>query len=158
MSELPEAKTESKSADDSQRVQKNPEVPRSRLLPGHLIAAAAALIIVASFLFTTETLPATVLCVFRAVTGAPCPGCGMTRAFCSISHGEFREAWQLNPFSFLVYGIVVLTAAAPLWTRRFPRTADLLLRSRGTTIAASVVIGVLIIFGVFRIVAALQEG
>lgn len=42
-------------------------------------------------------------CTSRRVFGIDCPGCGMTRAFISISKGQFTQAWQFNPASFAVY-------------------------------------------------------
>jgi hypothetical protein len=46
------------------------------------------------------------MCSTRVLTGIDCPGCGLTRAFISISHGRFLEAWQFNPASFAVYAFV----------------------------------------------------
>ena len=46
------------------------------------------------------------MCSTRVLTGIDCPGCGLTRAFVSISHGRFLEAWQFNPASFAVYAFV----------------------------------------------------
>ena len=46
------------------------------------------------------------MCSTRVLTGIDCPGCGLTRAFISISHGRFFEAWQFNPASFAVYAFV----------------------------------------------------
>ncbi|MFC1924180.1 DUF2752 domain-containing protein [Chloroflexota bacterium] len=43
------------------------------------------------------------LCLFHGLTGLECPGCGMTRAFCAISHGQPAEAIQLNMFSVALY-------------------------------------------------------
>jgi hypothetical protein len=53
-----------------------------------------------------------VLCPFRALTGHPCPGCGMTRAFCALMHGELWRAIKLNPFSPLLF-----LAALIAWAR-----------------------------------------
>ena len=53
-----------------------------------------------------------VLCPFRALTHHPCPGCGMTRAFCALAHGEFWRAVKLNPFSPLLF-----LAALVAWLR-----------------------------------------
>lgn len=52
------------------------------------------------------------LCPFRALTHHPCPGCGMTRAFCALAHGELWRAIQLNPFSPLLF-----LAALVAWAR-----------------------------------------
>jgi len=40
-------------------------------------------------------------CLFQSLTGFPCPGCGMTRAFIQLSQGHIREAIALNPMSML---------------------------------------------------------
>ena len=53
-----------------------------------------------------------VLCPFRALTHHPCPGCGMTRAFCALMHGELWRAIKLNPFSPLLF-----LAALVAWAR-----------------------------------------
>ncbi|RUM89711.1 MAG: hypothetical protein DSZ24_00515 [Thermodesulfatator sp.] len=45
-----------------------------------------------------------VFCPFKRVTGLPCPGCGMTRAFWALSGFKIKEALLLNPFSiFLLF-------------------------------------------------------
>lgn len=36
-------------------------------------------------------------CVFQAVTGWQCPGCGVTRATHALLHGDLAAAWRLNP-------------------------------------------------------------
>jgi hypothetical protein len=43
-------------------------------------------------------------CRFRTWTGLDCPSCGLTRAFVSITHGDFAAALQFNPISPLVFG------------------------------------------------------
>lgn len=43
------------------------------------------------------------ICVFHNVTGLPCPGCGMTRAFLAIGHGNVISAWKLNALSLPFY-------------------------------------------------------
>lgn len=62
-------------------------------------------------------LPALTLCPWRALTGLPCPGCGMTRAFCALGHGEWRAAVgynALSPFVLLALVVVWARAAATL--------------------------------------------
>ncbi len=44
------------------------------------------------------------------IFGMPCPGCGITRAFCYAAHGHFREA-----FGFHLLWPVVLAYLAFLW-------------------------------------------
>ena len=47
------------------------------------------------------------ICSSRMIFGIDCPGCGMTRAFIAISHGQFQKAWNFNPASFLVYLLII---------------------------------------------------
>ena len=39
-------------------------------------------------------------CGFRFLLGAPCPGCGMTRACLALLHGDPADAWRLHPMVF----------------------------------------------------------
>jgi len=41
------------------------------------------------------------------VLGMPCPGCGITRAFCFASHGQFRDAFVYHPLWPLILGYFV---------------------------------------------------
>jgi len=62
-------------------------------------------------------------CLFRALTGLTCPGCGSTRAMHQILHGHFAAAFMLNPlfllaipfllYALLRYSVVVLRGGVP---------------------------------------------
>jgi len=56
-------------------------------------------------------------CIFKGVTGIPCPGCGMTRACLAILQGEFSTAWRYHPFSFLLIGLIILIVFQPEYTQ-----------------------------------------
>ena len=50
-------------------------------------------------------------CPLRYLTGWYCPGCGSLRAMHQLLHGNFRQAWALNPMAvtllpFVVYGLL----------------------------------------------------
>jgi len=54
-------------------------------------------------------------CLFRALTGLTCPGCGSTRAMHQILHGHFAAAFMLNPLfllaiPFLLYALLRYSA------------------------------------------------
>jgi hypothetical protein len=52
------------------------------------------------------------VCLFRNVTGVPCPSCGITRSLLLFMSGNFREAMLLNPLGgFAALALI----AAPLW-------------------------------------------
>lgn len=52
------------------------------------------------------------ICPFYNLTGLPCPGCGLTRAFVCLGHGHWRESLHWHPLGWLIYGICIL-----LWLR-----------------------------------------
>ncbi len=61
------------------------------------------LLIVVYFLLNRILFP--VSCAWVAITGFPCPGCGLTRAGMEFLKGNFKEAFQIHPF---IYVIIVL--------------------------------------------------
>lgn len=61
------------------------------------------------------------LCMFKLMTGYPCAGCGMTRAFEAAAHGQFREAFEWHPVGlvlFLSAWVGVFLCAYELLTNR----------------------------------------
>lgn len=42
------------------------------------------------------------MCIFKAVTGLPCPGCGMTRAFLHLFRGDLEGAFYYHPLFWMV--------------------------------------------------------
>lgn len=61
-------------------------------------------------------------CGFLSLTGAPCPGCGLTTAFAHAIRGDFALAASANPFGLLLFFVVC--ASVPLGVfagaRRWP--------------------------------------
>jgi hypothetical protein len=39
------------------------------------------------------------VCIFKNITGIPCPACGSTRATICLLHGNVKEALLLNPLA-----------------------------------------------------------
>ena len=91
--------------------------------------AAIAAILPAFFLFAYAWRPRVehgpVVCVSRLLWGVPCPGCGLTRAFCFMAHGEFDAAFRVNAMAplaavylgalWLYYLIAAARGAPPAW-------------------------------------------
>jgi Protein of unknown function (DUF2752) len=48
------------------------------------------------------------LCPFHQISGLWCPGCGLTRSFISMGHGDFAGALQFNPLGPVLYGILIV--------------------------------------------------
>lgn len=113
-----------------------------RFSDGAVILSLVSLaILVTSLVLPAGGFPGIDTCAFHALTGLSCPSCGLTRAFCAISRGHFREAWSLHPFSFLFYALVLAGVAAPWLSRRYPAltggTAALTLRGFVLALAAA---------------------
>jgi len=53
-------------------------------------------------------LPGISLCPFHVITGMACPGCGMTRAFLTLGQLKLQEAIALNPFSVLLFSVMIV--------------------------------------------------
>ena len=57
-------------------------------------------ILVVAGLWLLTTILGRGLCVFRELTGTPCPGCGLTRSVLFILRGRWEEAWRMHPFGY----------------------------------------------------------
>jgi hypothetical protein len=62
--------------------------------------------------YGTHTQLGLLPCAFRALTGYPCPSCGMTTAFAWVVRGRFDQAWRANPAASLLAPTLV---AVSLW-------------------------------------------
>ncbi|MGN1205636.1 MAG: DUF2752 domain-containing protein [Eubacterium sp.] len=54
-------------------------------------------------------------CLFHLVTGLPCPGCGGTRAFVALLHGDILHSFLCHPvvpYCFFLYVIFMITQTA----------------------------------------------
>ena len=58
-----------------------------------------------------SALPKIPLCPFKALTGLPCPGCGMTHAFLALGRLDFAGACAANPLVFPLAALAALYAA-----------------------------------------------
>ena len=89
------------------------------------------------------------VCLFKEVTGLPCPSCGTTRSLLLLMNGEFRASLMMNPFGFLLAAAVVVI---PLWItsdvlrrsdsfyRCYLRTEQLLLRNKPLALCSAAIV------------------
>ena len=63
------------------------------------------------------------LCVFRLVTGIPCPGCGMTRAVLALLCGDVPAALAYHPLVFTL-PLVFYLLLRNIFPRLFPWSGD----------------------------------
>jgi hypothetical protein len=54
------------------------------------------------------------VCMFHRMTGLPCPGCGMTRAFVALASGDWSLAVGAHPFVLIVYPAFAVLGALAL--------------------------------------------
>jgi hypothetical protein len=112
-----------------------PSEPARQLRPDPLFhwvlllvsSAIIALSVVLSVRSETQVLlpvlgtPLPDLCMFKRMTGLGCPGCGMTRSFISLGHGDLAMAFSYNPAGLWFYAIILFQIpfrAAQLWRIR----------------------------------------
>ena len=80
-----------------------------------LILAMAVLVISALLSNSGETAvywpgtrtPLPTMCHMKRITGLDCPGCGLTRCFISLAHGEVTSALHFNPAGVFLFGLLV---------------------------------------------------
>lgn len=77
-----------------------------------ILAGAVAVLILAALLephpevvrlFGHDVPP---LCAFSVVTGLSCPGCGLTRSFAFLAHGDLRASLAMHPLGPALWGLV----------------------------------------------------
>ncbi|MCY3018546.1 MAG: DUF2752 domain-containing protein [Planctomycetota bacterium] len=121
-----------------------------------MFCVIACLALLASCCLAPDGLPKLPLCYFQRLTGLPCPGCGLTRSFCAISHGQVGAAWGFNPFGFLFYGLAVFFALRPLLPRVWPGYTGLeqrAARSKGFHAATILLLVAMVAFGFWRMLS-----
>lgn len=52
------------------------------------------------------------ICLFKQVTGIPCPSCGSTRSVLSILKGDLSGGVFWNPFGLIIMAVLIV---APIW-------------------------------------------
>ena len=50
----------------------------------------------------------TSLCPIKTITGLDCPGCGITRMFIALFHGNIYQAFRYNPLVFIELPIIFI--------------------------------------------------
>ena len=90
------------------------------------------------------------LCPFYTLTGLPCPGCGLTRSFVCLGHGQWTQSLHWNPLGLLIAFIL-----AALWLRNaiYWLRGTLLwsLPQRATSLLTWAGVAGLLVFGAARI-------
>lgn len=69
--------------------------------------------------------PAPESCMSRTAWGIPCPGCGLTRSFVALAHGEFARSWSYNRMGWVLALLTAAQVPYRLWALRHPTGAPL---------------------------------
>ncbi len=94
------------------------------VMHGTLLAMALGVVVLALTMHTEESdrvflpllgVPLPPLCMFRFTTGMSCPGCGLTRAFIHMAHGDLKSAWRFNPAAFLWFPVIAVQIPYRAW-------------------------------------------
>jgi hypothetical protein len=65
--------------------------------------------------FGTHTQLGLPPCFFFALTGLPCPACGLTTCFALLAHGELQLALRAHPVGVLLFGVVLASVPYAVW-------------------------------------------
>jgi hypothetical protein len=97
-------------------------------------------------------------CLFKSVTGIPCPSCGSTHAVASILYGDFGRAAHENPLGFIIAALLLVV---PVWVAldmvsgrkrffEFYRKSELLLRKKWVAFPAILFVLIIWILNIHR--------
>ncbi len=100
-------------------------VDRTEMVFHAAMLAVAAPVLALSFLLQVQgtqdvvvplwgvTLPPT--CGMQTMWNLDCPGCGLTRSFIALAHGDLAASLAFNPGGILVFGVVVFQVVYRPW-------------------------------------------
>ena len=86
-----------------------------------LVILASAAVLAAAWAYAPFVDRGPVVCLSHGLVGIPCPGCGLTHAFCDLAHGRLSAAAAHNAVAFplaLLMLAAIPVAALELWRGR----------------------------------------
>jgi hypothetical protein len=118
-----------------------------------VVLAGLSLVFVVSVFYKPPETDYIPICIFKALTGLPCPGCGLTHSFCALAKGKLASAFGYNavgpPIFLLAIGFWLRSAALLVGKLKAVRVFDRIARGRTLTTLLLLVLGA---FGIGRIV------
>ena len=95
-------------------------------MPHWILLAVATAVVGLSMLLSLGSEPGQVmlplincplppLCTMKRLTGLDCPGCGLTRSFIALGHGQWRDSFRFNPAGpiwFALIGVALVVCLA----------------------------------------------
>ena len=73
------------------------------------------------FIFDPALSPWAPKCMFYALTGYDCPGCGSQRMLHALLRGDLAAAWHANAFILCISPILVALTFTAIFRKRWPR-------------------------------------
>jgi hypothetical protein len=127
-----------------------PSPAQTRLLWAACLALASAVLAIARALtpdpagFGTHTQLGLPPCLFRVLTGLPCPSCGLTTAFAHMARLEITDALRAHALGPLLFALTLLLIPLSTWgmLRAWP-VAHAIKRLRVARLAAIIAAAVL---------------
>ncbi len=108
--EITEASAGRDSIEDDESLSRNEAKKSRRVATAGFIGLTCVLL--ASVFYNPSQVDANgnyfTVCGFKALTGLPCPGCGLTHSFCAIGKGDLREAFAFNAVGPALYVVSIL--------------------------------------------------
>ena len=103
--------------------------PREKSLPRWIVLIAALGVVGLSMSLSLKdsggqvivpliNTPLPPLCTLKRLTGLDCPGCGLTRSFVALGHGQWREAVRWNPAGPIWFAFIALQVPYQAWQLR----------------------------------------
>ena len=94
------------------------------------------------------------LCVFRRLTGLPCPGCGLTRSWVNFAHGDIGTSVAFNAFGPVLLAATVVAVIVAGWMLVTRRGVPRVFTSRSAIRLAAGALAIWVGYGVLRAVDA----
>ena len=110
-SRLTDAELPTLIADDSCEASHTAERPKPTTNSHHKMMLMFALVVIGFAFFlqtrgaeqvTLNGIPLPPTCASRTIFGFNCPGCGLTRSFILLAHGDWHAAWQMHRLGWLL--------------------------------------------------------
>lgn len=118
-----------------------PNKVKSLILLTLILAGYALLFLINSFLSGENQT----MCIFKNITGTPCPGCGMGRSTLELMQGNFMASFWYHPFGIFFHAGILTSIVFLIKDIRRDEVYVLDVLKQKPTVLAMVLLTVLIV-------------